>query len=154
MFNIFRSGCFRFLITSSLLINPLLFAFSKKVNAQNIKLTCETKNHIKDWGNDYWEDLQNRIFTVEIDPENNVVILQTNIVYEGKDYSLIWNYLISFYDKEKIVAFEDDMRSDQGGISADSITLDLSKGKVSLSNHMIDERGYAFDLSYGKCFKM
>ena len=153
MFNIFRSGCFRFLITSSLLINSLLFAFSKKVNAQNIKLTCETKNHIKDWGNDYWEDFENKTWTIEIDYENNVLVRRMNYVYKGKNYPLIWNYLISTFDQNKIVAFEDDMRSEKGGLSAGSITLDLNKGKLTAANHMNDERGYSFSLYYGKCFK-
>ena len=111
------------------------------------------KSHVKGWGNDYWEDLENRTWTLEIDYENNVLVRRMNYVYKGKNYPLIWNYLISTYDQNKIVAFEDDMSSEQGGLSAGSITLDLSKGKLTSANHMNDERGYSFSLYYGKCFK-
>ena len=111
------------------------------------------KSHAKGWGNDYWEDFENKTWTIEIDYENNVLIRRMNYVYKGKNYPLIWNYLISTFDQNKIVAFEDDMTSEKGGLSAGSITLDLNKGKLTAANHMNDERGYSFSLYYGKCFK-
>ena len=153
MFIKFRKELCRFLISFSLLINPLFFAFPEKVNAQNIKLTCDVKSHAKGWGNDYWRDLENKTWTLEIDYENNVLVRRMNYVYKGKNYPLIWNYLIATFDQNKIVAFEDDMSSEQGGLSAGSITLDLNKGKLTAANHMNDERGYSFSLYYGKCFK-
>ena len=111
------------------------------------------KSHAKGWGNDYWEDFENKTWTIEIDYENNVLVRRMNYVYKGKNYPLIWNYLISTFDQKKIVAFEDDMRSEKGGLSAGSITLDLNKGKLTAANHMNDERGYSFSLYYGKCFR-
>ena len=153
MFNQCRKNFYRFYIPVSLLINFPFFAFSEKVNAQNIKLTCDVKTHSKRFGNDYWQDLNNRTWNLEIDYENNVLIRRSNTFYKGKNYSLNWTYLISKYDQNKIVAFEDDMSSGEGGLSAGSITLDLSTGQITTANHMNDYRGYSFSLHYGKCFK-
>ncbi len=153
MFNQLRKYFYKFYIPVSVLINLNSLVFSEKVNAQNIKLTCDMKTHIKGWGNDYWQDLNNQTWTLEIDYKNNVLVRRSNFFYKGKNYPLNWTYLISTYDKNKIVAFEDDMRSEQGGLSAGSLTLDLSTGKVTTANHMNDERGYSFSLYYGKCFK-
>ena len=152
MFIKFRKDFCRFLIPISLLINPLFSPFFEKVNAQNIKLTCDMKSHSKGWGNDYWDNFENKTWTIEIDYENNLLVRRVNYVYKGKNYPLIWNYLIATFDRNKIVAFEDDMTSEKGGLSAGSITLDLDKGKLTAANHMNDERGYSFSLYYGKCF--
>ena len=152
MFIKFGKDFCRFLIPISLLINPLFSVFSEKVYAQNIKLTCDMKSHSKGWGNDYWDNFENKTWTIEIDYENNLLVRRVNYVYKGKNYPLIWNYLIATFDRNKIVAFEDDMTSEKGGLSAGSITLDLDKGKLTAANHMNDERGYSFSLYYGKCF--
>ena len=153
MLNQLRKDFYRFLIPVSILINLPFFAFSEKVNAQNIKLTCDMKTHVKRWGDDYWQDLNNRTWTLEIDYKNNVLVRRFNYFYKGKNVPLNWTYLISTYDQNKIVAFEDDMSSARGGLSAGSITLDLGTGRVTTANHMNDERGYSFSLYYGKCFK-
>ena len=152
MFIKFGKDFCRLLIPISLLINPLFSVFSEKVYALNIKLTCDMKSHSKGWGNDYWDDFENKTWTIEIDYENNLLVRRMNYVYKGKNYPLIWNYLIATFDQNRIVAFEDDMTSEKGGLSAGSITLDLNKGKLTAANHMNDERGYSFSLYYGKCF--
>ena len=72
MFNLLKKEFYGFLIPVSVLINLPFFSFSEKVNAQNIKLTCDMKTHVKRWVNDYWEDLENRTWTLEIDYENNI----------------------------------------------------------------------------------
>ena len=127
--------------------------FSEKVNAQTIELTCDVKTHIKRWGNDSWQVLNNRTWTLEIDYKNNLLVLRSNIFYKGENHTLSTNYTIFTNNRNKIVAFEhEDLTSDQGGLSASSITLDLNKGKLTAANHMNDERGYSFSLYYGKCF--
>ena len=47
MFNKFRKEFYRLLIPASVLMNLLFLTFSEKVNAKNIKLNCEIKNHFK-----------------------------------------------------------------------------------------------------------
>ena len=126
--------------------------FSEKVNAQTIELTCDVKTHIKRWGNDYWQDLNNRTWTLEIDYINNLLVLRSNIFYKGENHTLSTNYTIFTNKRKKIVAFEDDFTTTQGGISSSSLTLDLVSKKITTANHMNDERGYSFSLHHGKCF--
>ncbi len=126
--------------------------FSEKVNAQTIELTCDVKTHIKRWGNDYWQDLNNQTWTLEIDYKKNLVVRRRKLFYEGKNYSTNVNYKIFTNDRNKIVAFEDDFTTIRGGIDSSSLTLDLISKKITTANHMNDERGYSFSLHHGKCF--
>ena len=112
------------------------------------------KTHVQQWEGEDWSDLRNRTWNLEIDYKNKLLVRRQNIFYKGKNNSLTWNYLILTNDRNKIVAFEyEDMTSEQGGLSASSITLDLLSNKLTTANHMNDERGYAFSLHYGTCFQ-
>jgi len=126
--------------------------FSEKVNAQTIELTCDVKTHIKRWGNDYWQDLNNRTWTLEIDYKNNLLVRRSNIFYQGENHTLTKNYTIFTNKRNKLVAFEDDFTTMQGGISSSSLTLDLVSKKITTANQMNDERGFSFSLHHGKCF--
>ena len=126
--------------------------FPGKVNAQTIELTCDVKTHVQRWKGEDWSDIYNQNWNLEIDYKKNLVVRRRNFFYEGKNYSMNVNYIIFTNDRNKIVAFEDDMTTTLGGISASSLTLDLISKKITTANHMNDERGYSFSLHHGKCF--
>ena len=131
----------------------VMLSLPEKVNARNyvMKLSCDVKTHASNWG-EVWSDMSNRNWNLEIDYKNNLLVRRQNILYKGKNYPLTFKYSIVTNNQNKIVAFEDDLTTEQGGIAAGSITLDLISKQVTSSNHMNDERGYAFTLHYGKCF--
>ena len=127
--------------------------FYEKVNAQTIEFTCDVKTHVQRWKGEDWSDINNQTWNLEIDYKKNIVVRRRNLFYEGQNYLLEFNYIIFTNDRNKIVAFEDDMTTTQGGISAGSLTLDLISNKITTANHMNDERGYSFSLHHGKCFQ-
>ena len=154
MFNKFRKDFYRFLIPVSFLTYPHLLIFSETVNAQTVQLTCYVKTHVQRWENEDWSDMNDQTWDLEIDYNKNLVVRRRNILYEGKNYPLRWNYTIFTADQNKIVAFNyEDMSSEKDGLSAGSLTLDLISKKLTTANHMNDERGYSFSLHYGRCFQ-
>ena len=154
MFIKFRKNFCRFLIPVSFLTYPFFFIFSETVNARNhgIKLTCDVKTHAKQWENDSWSDLSITNWNLEIDYKNNLLVRRQNFFHEGKNYPLTFNYSIATNNRNKIVAFDNNLTTSQGGLGAGSITLDLISKKFTASRHLNDERGYAFSLHSGKCF--
>ena len=154
MFNKFRKDFYRFLIPVSFLTYPLLLIFSETVNAQTVQLTCYVKTHVQRWENEDWSDINDQTWDLEIDYNKNLVVRRRNILYEGKNYPLRWNYTIFTADQNKIVAFNyEDMSSEKDGLAAGSLTLDLISKKLTTANHMNDERGFSFSLHYGRCFQ-
>ena len=129
----------------------VILSVPEKVNAETIRLTCDVKTHVMHWEGQDWTNMRNMTWNLEIDYKKKLLVRRENVFYKGKNYPLTWNYFILTNDRNKIVAFDDDMRSDEGGLSSGSITLDLISGKVTSANHMTDKRGYSFSLHYGSC---
>ncbi len=129
----------------------LMISAPETLNAQINRLTCDVKTHVMRWAGEDWSDMRNMTWNLEIDYKKKLLVRRENVFYKGKNYPLTWNYVIATNDRNKIVAFEDDMRSDQGGLSSGSITLNLISGKVTSANHMTDERGYSFSLQKKGC---
>ena len=131
-----------------------IFLLLEKVEAQSIKLSCNVKTHVQYWEDEVWSNIKNQNWDLEIDYKRNLLIRRRDVFFKGKYYPLRWNYTIFTKDRDKIVAYDyEDMSSEKGGLSASSITLDLISKKLTTSNHMTDDRGYAFTLHYGKCFQ-
>ena len=97
---------------------------------------------------------KNQTWDLEIDYNKNLVVRSRNLLYEGKNYPLRWNYTIFTTDRNKIVAFNyEDMSTRKDGLSAGSLTLDLISKKLTTANHMNDERGYSFLFIMEHAFK-
>ena len=151
----FRKQSCKFLIPVVFLTYPLFLIFFETVNARNyaIKLTCDVKTHSKQWKNHVWSDLGITNWNLEIDYKNNLLVRRQNFFYQGKNYPLTIKYSIVTNNRNKIVAFDDDLTTSQDGLGAGTMTLDLISRKLTASRTLNDERGYAFSLYYGKCFK-
>ena len=129
----------------------VILSVPEQVNSQTLRLKCDVKTHVMHWEGQDWTNMKNMTWNLEIDYKKKLLVRRENVFYKGKNYPLTWNYVIATNDRNKIVAFEDEMRSDQGGLSSGSMTLNLISGKVTSANHMTDERGYSFSLHYGRC---
>ncbi len=147
----FRKYFCTFLIPVSLLINPLFLAFPEKVNAQNIKLTCDIKNHFKNSDDVIWSDSEDD-WQLEIDQKRRTFIQKVSFFYEGKTHNLKFDYSIINQDKNKIIAISDQRTSLKGGPYITVLMLDLNSKNISGSNIISDYRGVAFANYNGKCF--
>ena len=129
----------------------LCFAFSEKVNAQNIKLTCDIKNHFKNSDDVIWSDTADD-WELEIDQKRRIMVQKMSVFYEGKTHNLKFDYSIINQDMNKIIAISDQRTSIKGGPYITAITLDLNSKQISGSNIISDYRGVAFANYDGKCF--
>ena len=147
----FRKDFYRFLIPVSLLINLFYFAFSEKVNAQNIKLICDIKNHFKNSEDVIWSDTEDD-WELEIDQKRRIMVQKISVFYEGKTHNLKFDYSIINQDINKIIAISDQRTSIKGGPYITVLTYDLNSKRMSGANIISDYRGVAFSNYDGKCF--
>ena len=151
MFNKFRKDFYRFLIPVSVIINLLFFALSEKVNAKNIKLTCEMKNHFKNSEDVIWSDSESD-WELEIDQKRRTMIQKMSVFYEGKTHNIKFDFSIINQDMNKIIAISDQRTSIKGGPYITTLTLNLISKQISGANIISDYRGVAFANYNGKCF--
>ena len=151
MFNKFRKDFYRFLIPVSVLMNLLFFAFSEKVNAKNIKLICEIKNHFKNSEDVIWSDSESD-WELEIDQKRRTMVQTMSVFYEGKNHNIKFDYSIINQDINKIIAISNQRTSIKGGPYITALTYDLNSKKISGANIISDYRGVAFANYNGKCF--
>ena len=151
MFIKFRKDFSGLLIPVSLLINLSFFSYSEKVNAQNITLTCDIKNHFKNSEDLIWSDSEND-WVLEIDQRRNKILQKISVFYEGKTHNLKFDYSIINRDMNKIIAISDQRTSIKGGPYITVLTLDLNSKQISGANIISDYRGVAFANYNGKCF--
>ena len=151
MFNNLRKDFYGFFIPLSLLINLPFFAFSLKVNAKNINLTCEIKNHFKNSEDIIWSDSESD-WELEIDQKRRTMVQKMSVFYEGKTHNIKFDYSIINQDMNKIIAISDQRTSIKGGPYITALTLDLNSKQISGSNIISDYRGVAFANYNGKCF--
>ena len=151
MFNKFRKDFYRFLIPVSVLMNLLVFAFSEKVNAKNIKLTCEINNHFRNSEDVIWSDSESD-WELEIDQKRRTMVKKMSVFYEGKTHNIKFDYSIINQDMNKIIAISDQRTSIKGGPYITALTLDLNSKQISGANIISDYRGVAFANYNGKCF--
>ena len=151
MFIKFRKDFSGLLIPVSLLINLSFFSYSEKVNAQNITLTCDIKNHFKNSEDLIWSDSEND-WVLEIDQRRNKILQKISVFYEGKTHNLKFDYSIINRDMNKIIAISDQRTSLKGGPYITALMLDLNSKNISGSNIISDYRGVAFSNYNGKCF--
>jgi len=151
MFNKSRQDFYRFLIPVSVIINLLFFALSEKVNAKNIKLTCEMKNHFKNSEDVIWSDSESD-WELEIDQKRRTMIQKMSVFYEGKTHNIKFDFSIINQDMNKIIAISDQRTSIKGGPYITTLTLNLISKQISGANIISDYRGVAFANYNGKCF--
>ena len=147
----FRKDFYRFLIPVSVLMNLLFFTFSEKVNAKNIKLSCEIKNHFKNSEDVIWSDSESD-WELEIDQKRRTMVQKMSVFYEGKTHNIKFDYSIINQDMNKIIAISDQRTSIKGGPYITALTLDLNSKQISGANIISDYRGVAFANYNGKCF--
>ena len=147
----FRKDFYRFLIPVSVLMNLPFFAFSEKVNAKNIKLTCEINNHFKNSEDVIWSDSESD-WELEIDQKRRTMVQKMSVFYEGKNHNIKFDYSIINQDMNKIIAISDQRTSIKGGPYITALTLDLNSKQLSGANIISDYRGVAFANYNGKCF--
>ena len=151
MFNKFRRDFYRFFIPLSVLMNLLFFASSEKVNAKNIKLACDIKNHFKNSEDVIWSDSESD-WELEIDQKRRTIVQKMSVFYEGKTHNIKFDFSIINQDMNKIIAISDQRSSIKGGPYITSLTLDLNSNQISGANIISDYRGVAFANYNGKCF--
>ena len=151
MLNKFRKDFYRFLIPVSVLMNLLFFAFSEKVNAKNIQLTCEIDNHFKNSEDVIWSDSKSD-WELEIDLKRRTMVQTMSLFYEGKNHNIKFDFLIINQDMNKIIAISNQRTSIKGGPYITALTLDLNSKQLSGANIISDYRGVAFANYNGKCF--
>ena len=151
MFNKFRKDFYRLLIPVSVFMNLLFFTFSEKVNAKNIKLTCEINNHFKNSNDIIWSDSVSD-WELEIDQKRRIMVQKMSVFYEGKTHNIKFDYSIINQDMNKIIAISDQRTSIKGGPYITALTLDLNSKQISGANIISDYRGVAFANYIGKCF--
>lgn len=152
MLNKFRKNFYRFLIPVNVIMNLLFFAFPEEVNAKNIKLNCNIKNHFKNSEDFIWSDSESN-WELEIDQKTRVMVQKMTVFYEGKTHNIRFDYSIINQDINKIIAISDQRTSIKGGPYITALTLDLNSKKVSGANIISDYRGVAFANYNGKCFE-
>ena len=151
MFNKFRKDFYRFLIPISLLMNLPFFAFSEKVNAKNINLTCKINNHFKNSEDVIWSDSESD-WELEIDQKRRIMVQKMSVFYEGKTHNIKFDYSIINQNLNKIIAISDQRTTIKGGPYITALTLDLTSKQISGANIISDYRGVAFANYNGKCF--
>ena len=147
----FRKDFYRFLIPVSVLMNLLFFTFSEKVNAKNIILSCEIKNHFKNSEDVIWSDSESD-WELEIDQKRRTMVQKMSVFYEGKTHNIKFDYSIINQDMNKIIAISDQKTSIKGGNYITALTFDLNSKQISGANIISDYRGVAFANYNGKCF--
>ena len=123
----------------------------EKVNAQNIKLTCEIQNHFKNSEDVIWSDSESD-WELEIDQKRRIITQKMSVFYEGKTHNIKFDFSIINQDVNKIIAISDQRTSIKGGPYITSLTLDFNNKRISGANIISDYRGVAFAIYDGKCF--
>tara|TARA_B100001029_G_C14835383_1_gene325331 strand:- start:190 stop:681 length:492 start_codon:yes stop_codon:yes gene_type:complete len=129
----------------------VLFSFPKRVNAATTILSCNVESYGKQTKENNWKVMKTTIWNLEINQSKKLIVWRWNPIFEGKSYSFKKDYKILKNYNNYILAISNDMTSPKGGISFNSLSLDLNSGQLVFANIINDSRGYAFANQYGIC---